>query len=87
MLEVMFSNDEDGEQSVGNLFLEVVEQSRSGMLVASFEDEERARIALSCHLSVDLHCQEMQVARQSDGGCASHYSTLVCQKVRHVELT
>ena len=57
MLEVMFSNDEDGEQSVGNLFLVVVEQSSSGTLVASFEDEERARIALSCHLSVDLRCQ------------------------------
>ena len=37
------------------------------MLVESFlEDEELARTALSCHLSMDVLCQEMQAARQSD---------------------
>ena len=51
------------EHNAWNLFLVVVEQSRSRMLVDSFvEDEELGRTALSCHLSTDLLCQEMQAA-------------------------
>ena len=30
------------------------------------EDEELARTALSCHLSLDLFCQEMRVAWWSE---------------------
>ena len=75
MLEVMssddeddsFSSDEEGEHNVLKLFLEVVEQSRSGMLVESFlGDGELARTALSCHLSMDLLCQEMSDAWWSE---------------------
>ena len=61
-----FSSDEEGEHNVSSFFLEVVEQSRSGMLVASYlEDEERARRALS-HPSMDHLCQEMLDAWQSE---------------------
>ena len=60
MLEVMSSDDEEVEHNVLNLFVDVVEQSSSGTQVESFlEDEELARTALSCHLSMDLLCQEM----------------------------
>ena len=42
-----------------NCVLEVVGQSRSGLRVEGFlEDEELAR-ALSCHFSMDLLCQKM----------------------------
>ena len=61
------SDDEEGEHNALNLFLDVVAQSSSGMPVGSFlEDEELARTALSCHLSMDLLCQEMSDAWQSE---------------------
>ena len=63
----MISSDEEDEHDAWNLFLDIVEQSRSGMLVVSFlEDEELARTALSCHLAMDILCQEMQAAWQSE---------------------
>ena len=41
-----------------NLFLKVVEQSSSGMLVESFlGNEELASTAPSCHLAMDLLCR------------------------------
>ena len=51
-----------GKHSVLNVVLEVVGQSSPDMVEGFFEDEELARIALSCHHSMDLLCQEMQVA-------------------------
>ena len=45
--------------------LEMVRQSRSGTRVEGFlEDEELARTALSCHLSMDLLCQHMSDGRR-----------------------
>ena len=45
------SDDEEGEHNVSNLFLDVVGQISSGMLVGGFlEDKELARGALCCHL-------------------------------------
>ena len=59
----MLSSDEDDKHNAWNLSLEVAEQSRSGTRVDSFfEDMELARTALSCHLSMDLLCQEMSDA-------------------------
>ena len=56
---VFISFDEEGEHDAWDFFLEVVGQSRSGMLVDSFlEDGELARTALSCHRSMDLLCQQ-----------------------------
>ena len=50
-----------------NLLLEVVGQSSLGVPVEDFfENEELARKALSCHLSMDLLCQEMQDAGRSE---------------------
>ena len=56
--------NEEGGRNVLNHFLVVVGQSRSCMLVESFleEEEELARTALSCHLAMDLLCQEMSDA-------------------------
>ena len=53
----MISSDEEVEHDAWNLFVDNVGQSRSGMLVVSFlEDEELARTALSCHLAMDILC-------------------------------
>ena len=55
----LFSSDGEGEHNVLNLFLDVVAQSSAGTPVGSFfEDEERARTALS-RLSMDLLFQKM----------------------------
>ena len=68
MMEEMSSgttseDEEYKEHNVGNLSLEVVEQGWSGGLVCLFlEDWELSRAALSCHLALDLLCQEMQEA-------------------------
>ena len=63
----MISYDEEDEDDAWNLLLDIVGQSYSGMLVVSFlEDEEFARTALSCHLVMDILCQEMQAAWQSE---------------------
>ena len=44
----------------GTFCLGAVAQNSPGMLVEKFlEDEELARIAPSCHLSMNLFCQEM----------------------------
>ena len=51
------------EHNVGDLSLEVVGQGWSGWLVhLSQEDWELARVAVGCHLALDLLCQEMQVS-------------------------
>ena len=48
------SVDEEGEHNAWNLFLDVAAQDSLGMLVERFlEDEELARTALSCHLSLE----------------------------------
>ena len=52
----LFSSDEEGGHNVWIIFLEVVRQSFGE---GFFEDEELARTALSCHLSMDLVCQGM----------------------------
>ena len=63
----MVSSDEEDGHTAWNLFLEVVGQSRSGMLVEGFlEDEELARSALRSHLPMDLLCQEMNFAWESE---------------------
>ena len=47
----------------GNLALEVFGQDWSSELISIFlEDWEVGRVALSCHLSMDLLCQEMSNA-------------------------
>ena len=67
MFEKISFEDEEGEHNVLNLFLEVVGQSRSVMLVESFVDEEElAKTARSCHLATDLFCQEVQDAWWSE---------------------
>ena len=61
------SDDENEEHKVENPFLKVAEQSRSGMLTDSFlEDWVLARVAVRCRLALDLLCQEMQDAWQSE---------------------
>ena len=57
---------EECEHSAWNLFVDVVASDSPGTLVDSFlEDEELARTALSCHLSLDFFCQEVHAAWQS----------------------
>ena len=54
---------ESCEHNVGNLAIEVVGQNWSGEAISLFlEDREVGRAALSCHLSMDLLCQEMRDA-------------------------
>ena len=51
------------EHSVGNLAIEVVGQNWSSEdTCLLLEDWEVGRVALSCHLSMDLLCQEMRDA-------------------------
>ena len=51
------------EHNVGNLAVKVVGQHWSSEVNSLFlEDWEIGRVALSCHLSVDLLCQEMRDA-------------------------
>ena len=51
------------EHNVGNLAIEVVGQNWSSEVISLFfEDWEVGRVALSCHLSMDLLCQEMRDA-------------------------
>ena len=65
--EKPFSSDEESGNNASNPFLDVVAQSSSGILVESFfADEELAKTALSCHLSMDHLCQEMQSASESN---------------------
>ena len=57
---VRISTDEEDEHNAWICSWTLLGQSRSGMWVDSFlEDEGLARTALSCHLSVNLLCQEM----------------------------
>ena len=57
--EDIISSDEEDEHNAWNFFRDVVGQGRSGMRVEGFfEDEELARTALGCHLSMDLLCCE-----------------------------
>ena len=49
------------EHNVGNLALEVVRQNWSTEVISLFlEDWKVGRVALSCHLAMDLPCQEMR---------------------------
>ena len=51
------------EHDVGNLALEVVGQDWSSEVMSIFlEDWEVGRVALSCHMTMDLLCQEMRDA-------------------------
>ena len=60
-----------------------------GMLAKSFlEDEELARTALGCHLSMNLFLPDARLSRvtrefswQSDGGCTSHLAFLWAARV------
>ena len=68
-----FLSDEEGEHKVLNLLLDVAPSS-SAMLVEGFhEDEELARTALNCHLSMGLLCHKMLDACLSED----------CRKVPH----
>ena len=70
----MISSDEEEKHGAWNLFLEVVVKSVGHAGGKFFEDEEFSTTALSWHLSMmDLSCQEMQAASQSED----------CQKVRN----
>ena len=72
MMEVMSSEDEDdktssddeaGDHNARYSFLGFVAQDSSDTLVEStLDDDELARTALSCHLSLDLFCQDMRAA-------------------------
>ena len=49
------------EHNVDNFAIEVVGQNWSSEVISLFlEDWEVGRVALSCHLSMDLLCQEME---------------------------
>ena len=51
------------ERNVDNLAIEVVGHNWSSEVISPFlEDWEVGRVALSCHLSMDLLCQEMRDA-------------------------
>ena len=52
---------ESHEHNVDNFAIEVAGQKWSSEVISLFlEDWQVARVALSCHLSVDLMCQEMR---------------------------
>ena len=52
------------EHNVGNLALEVVGQIWSSEVISLFlKDREVGRVAQSCHISMDLLCQEMRERR------------------------
>ena len=55
------SSKEHYQHSVENLAIDVVGQNWSSEVISLFlEDWEVGRAALSCHLSIDLWCQEMR---------------------------
>ena len=57
------SSSKHYEHNVGNLAIEVVGQNWSSEVTSVFsEDWEVGRVALSCHLSMDLVRQEMRDA-------------------------
>ena len=67
MMEVISSgtssDEQNEEHNVGNLFLEAVGQGWSSTLTDGFlEDYERARVAVTCNLALDLLFQEMHDA-------------------------
>ena len=54
------SSEEYSEQSVENLAVEVVGQNWSSQVISLFLDDwEVGQVALSCHSSMDLVCQEL----------------------------
>ena len=56
------------EHNVENLAIEVVGQKWSSEVISLFlKDWEVGRVALSCHLSMDLLCQEMRDACKGEG--------------------
>ena len=57
------SSLEQYEHNVGNLAVEVVGRNWSSEVISLFpEDWEVGLVALGCHLSMDLSCQEMRDA-------------------------
>ena len=68
------------EHDVDNLSLEVVGQTWSSEVISLFfEDWEVGRVALSCHLSMDLLCQDMRDA--CEGSSESLGSSLTVLRV------
>ena len=69
------------EHNVGNLAIEVVGQNWSGEVISLYlEDWEVGRVAPSCHLSVDLLCQEMRDACDSSESLGSPKSAVTANK-------
>ena len=65
------SSTEQCEHHVESLAPDVMGQDQSGEKMSLFlEDWELGRVALSCHIAVDMLCQEMQEAWQL--GCCCH---------------
>ena len=57
------SSSEQCEHNVGSFALNVMVQDQSGEMMSFFlEDWELARVALSCHIALDMLCQEMHEA-------------------------
>ena len=53
------------ELDVDDLAIEVVGQNRTSEVISPFlEDWEVGRVALCCHLSMNLLCQEMELSQQ-----------------------
>ena len=78
------------EQNVDNLAIEVVGQHWTSEVICFFlEDWEVRRVALSCHLSMDLLCQEMRdVCKESSESLNSLRSLCSeCQRSSLVELS
>ena len=66
------------EHNVGTLAIEVVGQKWSSDVISLFlEDWEVGRVALSCHLSMDLSCQEMRDACEEELRVSGFSSFLV----------
>ena len=58
------SSSEQCEHNVESLALNVMEPDQSGEKISLFlEDWELASVALSCHIALDMLCQEMREAR------------------------
>ena len=72
------SSVESYEHNVDNLAIEVVGQNWSSEVISLFlKDWEVGRVALSCHLSMDLLCQETRDAWDSPRSLCSE-----CQERR-----
>ena len=56
------SSSEQCEHNVGSLALNVMEEDQSAEQISLSSWWELARVALSCHLSLNMLCQEMHEA-------------------------